>query len=103
MKKNNKYLLLIITIIIIVVIIVILSHQNEENKVTENKSPPLSENIPCDASLWQHVYHSYRLEVKEECKVVTGTIDFLRKEADGDYHIRLKLDSGQNNLLNEKN
>jgi len=82
---------------------VILSNQNEENKVTENKSQPQSENIPCDASLWEHVYHSYRLEVREECKVVTGTIELLRKEADGDYHIRLKLDSEQNNLLNEKN
>ena len=34
---------------------------------------------------------------------MTGTIELLRKEADGDYHILLKLDTGQNNLLNEKN
>ena len=58
---------------------------------------------PCDSSLWQHVYHSYRLKVLEECKTVTGVVEFRRKEQDGDWHIRLKLDSGQDGLLNEKN
>ncbi len=61
------------------------------------------QNIPCDASLWQHVYHKYRLKVIEECKSVTGVVVSLRKEKDGDYHIRLRLDPGQGDLLNEKN
>ncbi len=59
--------------------------------------------IPCDTSLWQHVYHKYRLEVKEECKTVSGVVLAKKIEADGDYHIRLKLDPGQGQLLNEKN
>jgi hypothetical protein len=52
---------------------------------------------------WEHVYHPDRLEVKEQCTAVTGTIDEIRAEADGDYHIRLRLDPGQDQLLNEKN
>ncbi len=61
---------------------------------------------PCGASLkieWQHVYHPDRLVVREQCKVVTGVIDSVRSEPDGDFHVRLALDPGQENLLNEKN
>jgi hypothetical protein len=60
-------------------------------------------NTPCDASLWQHVYHDYRLKVIEQCKTVTGVVFSRKKEKDGDWHIRLQLDGGQENLLNEKN
>lgn len=57
----------------------------------------------CNSKLWDNVYHKYRLEVYEECKTVTGTIEKIRHEEDGDLHILLKLDAGQENLLNEKN
>jgi hypothetical protein len=66
---------------------------------------PLSGNL-CGTHLpsqWQHVYSPDRLEVREQCKVVTGTVEEVRPEPDGDYHIRLKLDPGQDALLNEKN
>ena len=43
------------------------------------------------------------LKVIEQCKTVTGTVMAVKREKDGDYHIRVKLDSGQENLLNEKN
>ena len=59
--------------------------------------------LPCDAALWEHVYHRSRLVVIEKCKKVTGVIYNMRKEKDGDWHIQLKLDAGQENLLNEKN
>lgn len=59
--------------------------------------------VPCDTSLWQRVYHANRLIVKEECKTVTGTIFSEKKEPDGDIHIKLRLDAGQGELLNEKN
>jgi hypothetical protein len=59
--------------------------------------------IPCDASLWSHVYHDYRLKVIEQCKTVTGIVESKKREKDGDWHIRLTLDAGQENLLNEKN
>src|SRR5437016_2796344 len=50
----------------------------------------------CDSNLWNHVYHSYRLIVKQQCIAVTGTIvnatatqrvkqpDGVRHEGDGD-------------------
>ena len=58
--------------------------------------------IPCDSTLWQHVYKAYRLKVIEQCKTVSGTIKLIRKEKDGDLHIQLKLDKGQRKLLNKK-
>ena len=58
----------------------------------------------CNPALWNHVYHPDRFTVWKRCKTVTGVIlDAKRKEADGDYHIHLKLDPGQPRLLNQKN
>ena len=57
----------------------------------------------CDGSLWKYVYHPQRFTVLDQCKTVTGVIMKKVKEADGDYHIELKLDQGQSNLLNQKN
>jgi len=57
----------------------------------------------CDASLWQHVYHPQRLKVVEKCIAVTGTIHHVKREADGDDHIQLKLDPEFAALLNDKN
>lgn len=69
----------------------------------------------CDASLWNHVYHSYRLIVKQQCIAVTGTIvdatanqkahqpDGVRHEPDGDIHGWLKVDPEFENLLNAGN
>ena len=42
----------------------------------------------CDQSLWNYVYHPQRLQVLQPCITVTGTIDEIRKEADGDYHVQ---------------
>lgn len=66
----------------------------------------------CDATLWNHVYNPQRLIVKQKCISVTGTIvdatngkrsDGVRKEADGDTHGWLKVDSQFTNLLNAGN
>jgi len=57
----------------------------------------------CDASLWQHVYHPQRLKVVEKCIAVTGTIHHVKREADGDDHIQLKLDPEFAALLNDRN
>ncbi len=69
----------------------------------------------CDTSISAHVYHPNRLIVKQECIAVTGTIvdatasqskhepDGVRHEKDGDTHGWLKLDSGEENLLNAGN
>src|SRR5215472_12960789 len=63
----------------------------------------------CDASLWAHVYHGRfpsaedRLQVVNPCLTITGTIVSARSEADGDWHIRLDLDSEYRSLLNQAN
>jgi hypothetical protein len=53
----------------------------------------------CDSTLWQKVYHPARLRVLDSCVAVTGTIQDIRKEKDGDVHISLKLDSDYNWML----
>lgn len=50
-----------------------------------------------------HVYHPNRLQVRENCKLVTGVVELVRSERDGDYHIRLRPDPGQGDLTNERN
>jgi uncharacterized protein YraI len=69
----------------------------------------------CDSNLWNHVYHSYRLIVKQQCIAVTGTFvdatatqrvkqpDGVRHEGDGDTHGWLKVDPEFQNLLNAGN
>lgn len=58
---------------------------------------------PCDTAQWNYVYDRERLEVVELCKTVTGTITERNADPDGDEHMLLKLDKGQDNLLKKKN
>lgn len=44
----------------------------------------------CNSPLWKHVYHSYRLHVISTCKTVSGTVEEVRWEPDGDLHILLR-------------
>jgi hypothetical protein len=64
-----------------------------------------SESTPgkCDDSLWNHVYNPSRLQVVDKCITVTGIIDSIRSEQDGDLHIRLKLDPPYVHLVNQAN
>jgi len=57
----------------------------------------------CDGRLWQHVYHSQRLVPIRACVTVTGTIVFIKPEADGDLHMRLHLDPAYSSMLNGLN
>lgn len=63
---------------------------------------PLSPGL-CDPTLWNHIYHPSRLQIITSCMQVTGTIEFKRKEKDGDEHILLRLDPGQEGLINQYN
>ena len=67
------------------------------------QSPSQLTGIQCDQSLWQYVYNPGRLQVLDPCISVTGTVDEVRKEADGDVHILFRLDQEFESLLNEKN
>lgn len=57
----------------------------------------------CDQSLWEYVYNPGRLQVLDPCISVTGTVEEIRKETDGDVHILFRLDQQFESLLNEKN
>lgn len=85
------------------------------NFESDNSVPPLSSpstasssGIPtssdqCDQSLWDHVYNPSRLQVVDYCKTVSGTIESIRAERDGDFHIRVKLDPQFSDLINSAN
>ncbi len=62
-----------------------------------------SKSYNCDASLWNHIYHAYRLHIIQRCVTVSGTIDHLIHEADGDIHVRLHLDAAYSKMLDSKN
>src|SRR5436189_5087496 len=50
------------------------------------------------------VYHPQRLKVKSRCRVAVGTVEEVKPEVyDGDVHIRLRLDPGQDGLLSSGN
>jgi len=57
----------------------------------------------CDALLWNHVYNPKRLQQIASCLSVTGTIDESNVDDDGDQHFLLKLDPGQDTLVNKRN
>ncbi len=59
--------------------------------------------VQCDQSLWQYVYNPGRLRVLDPCISVSGSVEEVRKEADGDVHILFRLDQQFESLLNEKN
>jgi hypothetical protein len=55
----------------------------------------------CDASLWQHIYHPYRLRVVIQCTTVTGTVKAVEYEPDGDVHIRVAVAASLVNQAND--
>ena len=50
------------------------------------------------------VYHPARLVVKSRCRVASGTVEVVRFEPyDGDVHVELRLDPGQDDLVSRGN
>lgn len=66
-------------------------------------TPTATPKSGCDPTLWKHVYNPKRLKVIEDCKEVTGTVEAIDAELDGDYHILLRPDSQFANLVNQLN
>jgi len=67
-------------------------------------TPAASPNQKCRAGdPLANVYHPSRLTVVAACKTVTGVVDAVRHETDGDYHIALRLDAPYAGLVNAKN
>lgn len=77
--------------------------RDPETKTTTQTNGASADSSGCDASLWDRVYNPSRLEVIAPCKVVTGVIEELDQNEDGDTHMLLKLDSGADELLLKKN
>lgn len=73
------------------------SDNNAINVIDSNKS------IDCDTTLWRYVYNPDRLQIVDKCKTVTGIIEESNADEDGDQHMLLKLDNGQEDLLSKKN
>ena len=57
----------------------------------------------CSSNTLNHVYNPDRLQVLNACQSVSGTVEKVIQEADGDVHIRLMVDQGYENLLNQAN
>jgi hypothetical protein len=71
---------------------------------SHNGSPPSSQSSCSDpASISSHVYNPYRLQIIKPCITASGTVENVFEEADGDYHVRLALDSQYSNLTNSAN
>ena len=66
-------------------------------------APPQSTHCKGITLLWSRVYNPQRLQKLKRCVTVSGVIVSTRREADGDLHIRLKLDSQFASLLNSGN
>jgi hypothetical protein len=102
--KKAVLLIFILSTIIVCNLLFTCNPQNQISKtIVPDQKPIHSNQVTCDDTLWNHVYHSYRLQVIEKCKTVTGIILKVKQEKDGDSHILLELDPGQENLLNNKN
>ena len=57
----------------------------------------------CDPALEKYVYNPARLTMIEKCVTVTGIIEESSANDDGDHHMLLRLDKGQENLLTKIN
>jgi hypothetical protein len=79
------------------------SENNNNTPLPSTTTTTSTSGEQCDESLWNHVYNPGRLQVVEPCKTVTGIIESIKTETDGDYHIRLKPDPQFSNLINSAN
>ena len=84
MRRAQKILLLVIVVIVILALALRL--------VRRGRGPVRLAAESCDATLWNHVYQPERLKVIEACVVVEGRVVSLRREGDGDIHIRLDVE-----------
>jgi len=101
-----RFSLLILGLFLLIAVVagfIFLSNSQVNQNLTNSTSGCNSTTLSLLNVLWQHVYNPTRLQIFKNCTTVTGTITFIRAEADGDYHIGLKVDPQYNNLLNGYN
>ena len=81
-------------------------NDKEEQTTSSDQTHNVQDNnttVDCDTSLLKYVYNPERLEIVDKCKKVTGMIEESSANDDGDQHMLLKLDNGQDDLLTKKN
>jgi hypothetical protein len=89
-----------ITIAVVVVGVTIGSYYYGLNRSSPQKTAPRCSDPYSSES---HIYNPDRLVVYRDCQTVSGIVDRVIVEADGDYHIRLGLDTLYQNLTNSVN
>jgi hypothetical protein len=81
-------------------------HKDKQDEKSDMNAINVSDSntsVDCDTSLWHYVYNPDRLQVLAKCKTVSGVIEESSADKDGDQHMLLKLDNGQDDLLTKKN
>jgi len=107
-KNNLQPILILILVSIVLFSFADYDHLMKERKEVKDANPAgatltLNAHSDCDSSLWNHIWDPWRLHVLKQCKVVTGVVDAMGADDDGDEHILLKLDAGQESLVNKHN
>ncbi len=108
---NSKYLTTFILLAIGSAALLVIHRSRPTTSPTSSPTPTatsapvlgVTQSNQCDESLWDHIYNPTRLQVIAKCITVTGTIYSVKAEPDGDWHIRVQLDSDYDHLLNDKN
>lgn len=80
--------------------------QQEQQPPTQPQAeqPALPQGQPqCDLQLWRHVYRTSRFSIVKSCVAVTGTVQSVKPESDGDLLVRLKPDPQFKSMLNARN
>jgi len=90
--------------IVLAVVVVLVAAGVTEYYVSHSGSPGSNTSQCSDPdSISSHVYNPYRLNIVRSCITASGVVDNVLEEADGDYHVRLALDSQYSNLTNASN
>jgi len=76
---------------------------NASTPTTTTSLPPAPSSPVTCGDPKAHVYSPDRLQLLAPCVTVTGTVAVIRSERDGDLHVLLGLDSGQEKYINAKN
>jgi hypothetical protein len=58
---------------------------------------------PKKSAVFDGTYHRARFQLLDSCRVATGVVREVKPEEDGDLHIQLELDPGQEDLMNAQN
>jgi len=90
-------------LILLVTIYVILASGFITRPGRAASQPIFTDTAECDQQFWDRTYNPSRLQVIQRCISVTGTVEEVGANSDGDYHMLLRLETGQENLLKRKN